>query len=206
MLRDPDEPVGSPRAWRLYYTSIISASYRRFMCLAFSADGIVWQKPELGIVSFNGSSATNIVYPTSENYTGRYQVGNVFVDEKPGIPAAQRWKHVTQRSCTNTSGLAVLSSLDGIRWSPDHCASTGVTGSDTFNLAFYDSAKQSYVSYIRVDNPLPNPHGGAVCKSQPALRRVGRCEMAEVLGSWGPRCNNRNASDAFSFTRRTPAA
>ena len=81
MLRDPDEPVGSPRAWRLYYTSIISASYRRFMCLAFSADGIVWQKPELGIVSFNGSSATNIVYPTSENYTGRYQVGNVFVDE-----------------------------------------------------------------------------------------------------------------------------
>lgn len=36
VVRDPAEPAGSPRAWRMYYTSLVSASYRRFMCLALS--------------------------------------------------------------------------------------------------------------------------------------------------------------------------
>jgi hypothetical protein len=212
VIRDPAENDGSPRAWRLYYESIVSASYRRFMCVAFSADGLRWTKPALGLVSFNGSSETNIVYPTSENYKGGYQVGNVFVDDKPGTPAAQRWKHITQRSCQDPpgNGLAVLWSADGLRWNDLHCASTGVTGSDTFNIAFFDTSLSrpnsngSYVGYIRIDNELPNPHAGVVCGSQPAIRRVGRCEFDNVLGSWGKDCNNHNASVAFSFDAEDP--
>ena len=34
-----------------------------FMCYATSKDGIVWEKPELGIVACEGSRANNIVYP-----------------------------------------------------------------------------------------------------------------------------------------------
>lgn len=168
------------------------------------ADGVVWHKPSLGVVSFNGSSSTNIVYPPSENYQGGYQVGNVFYDTKIGVPQNQRWKHVTQRSCINGSGLAVLSSADGIRWDPTVCASTGVTHSDTFNIAFFDDAHQSYVGYIRIDNTEPNPHGTTLCSSQPALRRVGRCEFAEVLGDWGAQCNNQNASVALTFDATDP--
>lgn len=131
-------------------------------------------------------------------------MGNVFYDTKPGVPTSQKWKHITQRSCVNGSGLAVLSSADGIRWDQNECASSGVTHSDTFNIAFYDDAHKSYVGYIRIDNPQPNPHGALLCGSQPALRRIGRCELTEVLDSWGPECNYLNASVAFSFDENDP--
>ena len=60
-----DEEEKHFKAW---YYAINQDLYMRgvqgyFMCYATSRDGVEWEKPELGIVSCEGSSANNIVYP-----------------------------------------------------------------------------------------------------------------------------------------------
>jgi len=60
-----DEEEKRFKAW---YYAINQDLYMRgvqgyFMCYATSKDGVEWEKPELGIVSCEGSSANNIVYP-----------------------------------------------------------------------------------------------------------------------------------------------
>jgi hypothetical protein len=58
------------------------------MCVALSRDGVSWLKPELGLVSWDGSSATNIVFPTVNASRGGPQLGNVFYNTRPGAPCS----------------------------------------------------------------------------------------------------------------------
>ena len=50
--------------YRMYYRGANwdkKATHREVVCYAESDDGIVWRKPELGLVEFEGSKANNIV-------------------------------------------------------------------------------------------------------------------------------------------------
>ena len=63
VLYDDDE-----NCFKMWYYSSNNDLYERtgqghFMCYATSKDGVAWEKPELGIVACEGSSANNIVYP-----------------------------------------------------------------------------------------------------------------------------------------------
>ena len=49
--------------------------------------GVTFRKPKLGIVSVNGSSANNIIWPP---YPSPHETGTVFIDTKPGVPADER--------------------------------------------------------------------------------------------------------------------
>ena len=51
-----------------------------------------------------------------------------------------------------------------------------VPGSDTQNLAFYDSHTRRYAGYIRIDDATPLEHPKNVtCPVQKPLRRIGVC-------------------------------
>lgn len=54
-----------------------------FRCLAVSSDGgIHFTKPLLGVVSIDGRTANNCVWPPSG---GSHETGTVFIDAKPGV-------------------------------------------------------------------------------------------------------------------------
>jgi predicted GH43/DUF377 family glycosyl hydrolase len=79
-------------------------------CYAFSKDGIHWEKPELGIVEFNGNKNNNIVY------RGPHGAG-VFIDSRETDPA-KRFKMFTAANDVDIDeDMAVAFSSDGIHWS-----------------------------------------------------------------------------------------
>lgn len=90
--------------------------------LAISHDGLTFSKPSnLGVAQFNGSYANNLVWPAgAESAYVYHEPGTVFIDTKPGIPAAERFKMV----CSWKYGSEwILSSPDGIHWKSMYDAS-----------------------------------------------------------------------------------
>ncbi len=146
--------------YRMYYKSmhidfpdgeLRTDSHPRFCGYAESVDGIVWEKPELGLYEFNGSKANNIVL-TSETMKGlTIDAGHpaVFKDRNPNTPANARYKAILRSSDKN--GLIVLASADGIHWSPhfDHLILRLKGAFDSQNLAFWDPTINRYRAYWR---------------------------------------------------------
>jgi len=104
------------------------------ICYATSQDGIVWDKPELGLVEYDGSKANNIVW------RGPHGAG-IFKDNQDPDPK-QRYKTIFQ-------GLQVSVSSDGLNWNdPTPCEGVNVAG-DTHNNAFWAPTLDKYVGITR---------------------------------------------------------
>ncbi|KPJ76935.1 MAG: hypothetical protein AMS14_01435 [Planctomycetes bacterium DG_20] len=104
------------------------------ICYAASKDGIRWEKPELGLVEFEGSKQNNIVW------RGPHGAG-VFKDLRDPDPA-RRYKTFFQ-------GIGVAFSADGIHWGKAiRCPEVDVAG-DTHNNAFWAPTLGKYVGITR---------------------------------------------------------
>ena len=143
--------------WRMWYDASFLPGLvegARRLGYAESADGLHWEKPELGLVEFQGSKANNIVAPHHERES--LQGATVFRDER--APAAERYKLWTKFRPTDADyakgsqpGLWAMYSPDGIEWSyyadqpnpPD-------TMCDTQNMFWWDDRLELYVGYARV--------------------------------------------------------
>lgn len=93
-------------------------THRCVVCYAESTDGIHWTKPNLGLYSFNGITATNIVLLGNGGYSDRYGCA-VSVD--PHEPdTAQHYKMAyfdfSMDQGQEYPGLSVAFSSDGIHW------------------------------------------------------------------------------------------
>lgn len=119
-------------------------------CYAESADGIRWEKPELGVVEFDGNKKNNIVWQS-----GYKETLIPFKDDNPGADAATRYKAFGRRNVTpNRRQLFAFGSPDGIHWDllqEDPIITEGVTDAafDSPNLAFWDSVGGIYRAYFR---------------------------------------------------------
>jgi hypothetical protein len=104
------------------------------ICYVVSKDGIKWEKPNLGLVDYEGSMENNIIW------RGPHGAG-IFKDEQETDPA-RRYKTIFQ-------GLKTSVSSDGIRWqTPIPCAGVDVAG-DTHNNAFWAPTLNKYVGITR---------------------------------------------------------
>jgi hypothetical protein len=104
------------------------------VCYAISKDGIVWEKPELGIVDFNGSSRNNLVMR-------KVMGAGVCMDPRDADPE-RRYKMISSKT--------VAFSADGIHWSePIKCPEIAAAG-DTHNNALWDAASGRYVGITRL--------------------------------------------------------
>jgi len=110
-----------------------------FLLYATSADGIVWEKPDLGLIPFDGSLRTNIVARDTPN------VG-VFRDAHDPDPA-RRYKMIYD---VGLGKMRVRSSADGVHWGEalEPTGFTPYTG-DTHNNAFWDERRRQYVLITR---------------------------------------------------------
>jgi len=104
------------------------------VCYAISRDGLKWEKPELGVVEFEGSKANNLVARKTHG-------AGVFKDPRETNPD-RRYKMFYRK--------AVRFSPDGLRWSDAvDCREIGAPG-DTHNNAFWSPELKKYVGITRL--------------------------------------------------------
>ena len=110
-----------------------------YLCYATSADGVHWEKPELGLHEFAGSKRNNIVARDTPN------VG-VFKDDEDPSPA-RRYKMIFD---VGPGQMRASFSADGIHWSPPATPQGLDRCGDTHNNAFRDPAAGRYVLFTRI--------------------------------------------------------
>ncbi|MFW5867627.1 MAG: hypothetical protein ACOCX2_07405, partial [Armatimonadota bacterium] len=129
---------------RLYYRGQIApGSEGQVCCVAESTDGIHFERPNVGLFEFDGSTDNNIVWQGrgAHNFTP-------FVDTKPGVPEDERYKAIGYSH--HGRGLGVFASADGLKWREllDRPAITE-GAFDSQNLAFWDPLRGRYVEFHR---------------------------------------------------------
>lgn len=119
-------------------------------CYAESTDGVNWNKPELGLVEFDGSTKNNIVLASGKLAGVGIDAGHiaVFKDDNPAAPADTRYKAIVRSPDPN--GLIPLGSRDGLHWKPLADGPVMTQGAfDSQNLAFWDPVREEYRAYFR---------------------------------------------------------
>jgi hypothetical protein len=154
VFRDGDLYRMYYKAWHLEASEgkLDTGRHPLFCCYAESKDGILWEKPELGIHEFHGSKANNIVMVSGTFGSLKVDAGHpaVFKDENPSAPPEARYKAILRSSGPN--GLIPHQSPDGIHWSPmtDAPILGGRGAFDSQNLAFWDPTIGMYRAYWRI--------------------------------------------------------
>ncbi|MFC1620440.1 hypothetical protein ACFL45_10910 [Candidatus Neomarinimicrobiota bacterium] len=141
------------------------------VCYAISSDGIYWEKPEMGLVEYEGSKANNILLRgegvMGDHWGGPHGAG-IFIDTHDSDPS-RRYKAILKADI-----ISVSFSSDGISWSaPVPCPEADVAG-DTHNNAFWAPTLGKYVAITRTWGSNEEGHG---------YRQVGRTESDDFL-SW----------------------
>lgn len=152
------------------------------MCYAVSPDGLRWEKPNLGLVEYDGSKENNILLdePSKLSY--------VFID--PHGRREQRYKMLTGIGTTR-----IRTSVDGIHWTL-HPQVVWKPIWDTQKQAWWDPRIKKYVIQTRVqldrENELPFPFVKPIESDPPVvaprlhrpLRALGRLEVDDIMKPW----------------------
>jgi len=146
--------------YRMYYRAgplMLEAKTARFgtmvVCLAESDDGLVWNKPSLGLVASGGSKANNIVLdatslPDAPMPVDPGHLGGVIIDERPGVDPGERYKAFL--GVQGETALLLIGSADGVRFrllEPRPVLTGGPF--DSQNVILYDPVAQLYRGYCR---------------------------------------------------------
>ncbi len=142
----PQSVVTEGDTVRLYYRAAIQGNTKldrvTLIALAESHDGgKTFVRPNLGLTSFAGSTANNLVS------AGRPGVPPPFLDTNPDCDPSARYKGLQ----SSAGQLYAMASPDGIRWRLLRDAPLKYSGAfDTVNTAFWDAVAGCYRSYTRV--------------------------------------------------------
>ena len=113
-------------------------------CVAQSADGIHWTKPDLGLFEVRGSRQNNVIL-------ARHRACHNFaplLDTNPAAPPSEKFKAL---GGTGQPGLVALTSPDGIHWKDIQKEPVITKGAfDSQNVAFWSDSEQCYVCYFRI--------------------------------------------------------
>lgn len=128
----------------MYYRGQVApGSAGQVCCLAESRDGIGFERVNVGLFEFEGSTDNNIVWKGvgAHNFTP-------FLDGNPDALPDERFKALGYSH--QGKGLGVFGSPDGIKWREllDHPAITN-GAFDSQNLAFWDPERECYVDFHR---------------------------------------------------------
>jgi hypothetical protein len=129
---------------KLFHGSYDAEKKKHFM-VATSTDGIHWERPQLGLKSFDGSTANNLLAVDAVE-------ASVFLD--PHAPAEKRYRLIHTRGWPDPAraGVYVASSPDGIHWNVG-AERTLPFVPDNQPSGFWDERLQKYVVYLRAWNP-----------------------------------------------------
>ncbi|MCC6683274.1 MAG: hypothetical protein IT445_20450 [Phycisphaeraceae bacterium] len=154
--------------YRMYYRgdgSLENGTY----CYAESPDGIHWQKPDLGLHEYEGSTQNNIVL------MGRYGSHSFapFLDANPDATLAQRYKALGLLRTEDNKRwhLVAFASPDGIHWQLMQEEPVMTEGAfDSQNVVFWSQSEKRYVCYYRTKS-----------KGDTGLRQISRAVSDDYL-------------------------
>ena len=165
---DPDLPSDHPLA---------SSHCPEYVCYAESEDGVNWERPELGLCAYGGSTANNILFPA-----GYFGLNSLIRD--PAAPEAEGYKSIDTDGEWRLDGRLVSNrevrefrrelwkggdaageqasrlevtyllrgavSPDGLRWTRlEEPLARDPGGFDTQNVIAYDAEANRYAAYVR---------------------------------------------------------
>ena len=115
------------------------------ICYATSTDGLTWNKPELGLVEYEGSKANNILWRGAGDNAipGGPHGSGIHKDRRDGDPS-RRYKAFLKSKI-----LSVAFSADGIHWGPAIACPEANSAGDTHNNAFWAPTLGRYVGITR---------------------------------------------------------
>lgn len=127
-------------------------SEEELTCVAESADGHTWTKPELGIYEVMGTRKNNVVLMKAHTATHNF---SPFRDQRPGVPEDECFKAFG--GTVEGGGLTAWKSPDGLRWekiTPEPVITKAMVPYkymfDSQNVPFWSAAEGKYVAYYRV--------------------------------------------------------
>jgi len=136
--------------YRMYYEvwGLNDKPLNIMVCYAESRDGLHWEKPELGIVEYNGNKKNNIIIgKIPDNFT-------VMKDENPDCPPEMKYKalgsvlEIDYIDGNKRNMLALWVSSDGIHFNRHSIISRGYAY-DTQNSLHWNRHTGKYYCYIR---------------------------------------------------------
>lgn len=138
---------------RMYYRGICGSDddEGQTACMAESIDGIQFERPNLGIVDFDGSKDNNIILQSKDahNFTP-------FIDRNPDCKEEERYKALGG----HWKELSGFVSPDGVHWKKIQDEPLDMKGSfDSQNLAFWDSLTGCYRAFVRDFAPFSDGEG-----------------------------------------------
>lgn len=129
----------------VYTKDRIEEPHPEYTCYAESPDGIIWTKPNLGLLEIAGTLDNNVIM-TPETAGRATHNFCPFIDTRPGVTVSERYKAVGGLS----DGLYAFVSADGIRWRRLQEQPVITQGDfDSQNLAFWDVERGEYRAYFR---------------------------------------------------------
>lgn len=159
-----------------FYTAYLQTSpegREMAVCYATSKDGLKWDKPELGMVEFEGNKNNNILLG-GRHFAGCYygpHGAGVFKDLHEPDPA-KRYKMFFRGT-----EMAVSFSADGLHWSEAiDCPEMDAPG-DTHNMAFWAPGLDKYVGITRLKYHVPVDGG----EGRMGVRQVARTESEDFV-------------------------
>lgn len=121
-----------------------SAEAHEVTCVAGSHDGVHWSRPNLRLHEVAGTRENNVILVEPKTVTHNFVP---FLDGRPGVPAAERFKAV---GGTGAGGLFGYASADGFRWRPVSERPLITKGQfDSQNVAFWSEHERLYLCYFR---------------------------------------------------------
>ncbi|MGD0898838.1 MAG: LamG-like jellyroll fold domain-containing protein [Thermoguttaceae bacterium] len=125
---------------RLFYANGgMFGGKQHVIAVARSKDGLHWEKPELGLVDWDGSSRNNIVMR-------QVAQGMVFKDPRPDVAANERYKYVAY--CMSR-GFYVFTSQDGLRWRRNETIALPFDPDGTIAM-WWDDQQGRFGAFIRM--------------------------------------------------------
>ena len=134
----------------------------RGVAYAESADGVHWDKPEIGLVEICGSKANNVVIPRLPDAPrGETEGGTVLLDPNPDCRPGERYKFWTKVRAIPDEDAArgmvgqfwQMYSEDGIYWNV-YPKDTEIVPCDTQNVPLWDDRIGRYVGYGRTRSEM----------------------------------------------------
>ena len=161
--------------YRMWYSVVKdSPGERELLCYAESADGQTWDKPELGLIEIDGSTANNVVRvgpgmshtcvlvcphePPATRYRCMYFKS--WWEGKPGeeLDSAEGHHRLNVKNAAKAGEITLpvnllgmmlgMTSPDGLRWTP-MAAPILNEWHDTHNICVYDAQAGLYRAYLR---------------------------------------------------------
>lgn len=152
ILNDADRLRVYYRGYRADLPGPIVDGKKEITCYAESRDGgASWIKPELGLHEVHGTKQNNVLFTDSGGVSHNF---TPFIDNRPGVPAAERYKAIA--GTKRTGGILGFISEDAIHWQPVQDAPLITQGAfDSQNISFWSPIEQCYVCYFRIFREVP---------------------------------------------------